>query len=107
MYLAWYKILLVKLEHLADPRGEPTLDHTNTRLRSYADQLSATLSQEIISRWDETRLETVYQELIYLAEQSFFRRYDASVPYDHLLDSSVCDSSLLLGCVKPAHHVWI
>lgn len=89
MYFAWYKTLLVKLEHLTDPRGEPKLDHTNTRLRSYAEQLSVILSQGLISHRPQTRLEKVYQELFYLAEQSFFRRYDASVPYDHLFESTV------------------
>lgn len=92
LYSAWYKDLLEKLHRLAQPCGEAIADYTNVRLRSYAEEVRGEMSPQRLNGWDERRLETLYAQFTYLAEQTFFRRFDATVPYDHLIDVSVSES---------------
>lgn len=104
LYTAWYKSLLKKLRRLAQPRGEPDADYVNARLQSYVKEFRGALTPQRLNEWDKRRFEALYAELTHLAEQTFFRRYDATVPYDHLIQLSVCErhpsQDLSLTCIS-------
>lgn len=98
MYSVWYQILLEKLLRLTAPRGDPAPNPGHTQLQACARELPAQLSLHHIQSWNKQQLDEVFQQLMSLAKEVLFRRYDesvrrhdASVEYNRRVNSLVRD----------------
>lgn len=79
MYSVWYQILLEKLLRLTAARGDLMLNPFSAHIRTCAKELPAHLLPHHIQDWNRQRLDKVFEQLISLAKEVLFRRYDASV----------------------------